>query len=130
MQGSRTGASLLARRWFLQQCGVGLGAVALRDMLRAADPLVPKQPHHEPTAKNVIFLFMGGGPSHLELFDYKPDLAKHAGTLPPDELLDGYRAAFIDPSSTLLGPKFKIRKARAERRRTLGIDPAHRLDRR
>ncbi len=110
MERSGRAGSLLARRWFLQQCGVGLGAVALRDMLCAADPLAPRQPHHEPTAKNVIFLFMGGGPSHLELFDYKPDLAKHAGTLPPDELLDGYRAAFIDPNSTLLGPKFKFAK--------------------
>lgn len=100
--------SPLARRWFLQQCGVGLGAVALRDMLQAADPLAPKQPHHAPTAKNVIFLFMGGGPSHLELFDNKPELAKHEGTLPPADLLDGYRAAFIDPNSTLLGPKFKF----------------------
>ena len=101
-------SSPLARRWFLQQCGVGLGAVALRDMLQAADPLAPKQPHHAPTAKNVIFLFMGGGPSHLELFDNKPELAKYEGTLPPANLLEGYRAAFIDPNSTLLGPKFKF----------------------
>ena len=68
----------------------------------------PKLPHHTPTAKNVIFLFMGGGPSHLELFDNKPELAKHEGTLPPEGLLEGYRAAFIDPNSTLLGPKFKF----------------------
>ena len=101
-------ASPLARRWFLQQCGVGLGAVALRQLLEAADPLAPKRPHHQPTAKNVIFLFMGGGPSHLELFDHKPELARHEGTLPPGDLLDGYRAAFIDPNSTLLGPKFKF----------------------
>ncbi len=105
---SHATSSPLARRWFLQQCGVGLGAVALRDMLQAADPLAPKQPHHAPTAKNVIFLFMGGGPSHLELFDNKPELAKHEGTLPPAGLLEGYRAAFIDPNSTLLGPKFKF----------------------
>ena len=105
---SHATSSPLARRWFLRQCGVGLGAVALRDMLQAADPLAPKQPHHAPTAKNVIFLFMGGGPSHLELFDNKPELAKHEGTLPPANLLEGYRAAFIDPNSTLLGPKFKF----------------------
>ena len=98
----------LARRWFLQQCGVGLGAVALRQLLQASDPMAPKQPHHKPTAKNVIFLFMGGGPSHLELFDHKPALAEHEGTLPPPDLLEGYRAAFIDPNSTLLGPKFKF----------------------
>ena len=110
MQGSKSGANAFARRWFLQQCGVGLGAVALRQMLQASDPLAPKQPHHKPTAKNVIFLFMGGGPSHLELFDNKPELSKHEGTLPPDGLLEGYRAAFIDPNSTLLGPKFKFSK--------------------
>ena len=110
MQGSRAAANPVARRWFLQQCGVGLGAVALRQMLHASDPLAPKQPHHKPTAKNVIFLFMGGGPSHLELFDNKPELAKHEGTLPPEGLLEGYRAAFIDPNSTLLGPKFEFSK--------------------
>ena len=108
MQGPRNAANPMARRWFLQQCGVGLGAVALRQLLHASDPLAPKQPHHKPTAENVIFLFMGGGPSHLELFDNKPELSKHEGTLPPDSLLEGYRAAFIDPSSTLLGPKFKF----------------------
>ncbi len=47
-------------------------------------------------------------PSHLELFDYKPHLAKFDGTLPPPELLKGYRAAFINPSSKLLGPRFKF----------------------
>lgn len=108
MQDPRFAANPIARRWFLQQCGVGLGSVALRQMLQASDPLAPKRPHHKPTAKNVIFLFMGGGPSHLELFDNKPDLTKHEGTLPPKELLDGYRAAFIDPNSTLLGPKFQF----------------------
>src|SRR5438045_5073682 len=53
---------------------------------------------------------MAGAPSHLELFDYKPELAKWNGKLPPAELVKGYRAAFINPSSTLLGPKFKFAK--------------------
>ena len=61
MQGPRNAANPMARRWFLQQCGVGLGAVALRQLLHASDPLAPKQPHRKPTAENVIFLFMGGG---------------------------------------------------------------------
>jgi hypothetical protein len=107
---------LLARRWFLQQCGVGLGAIALRDLLgpgalpaaALADPLAPKTPHYKPRAKRVIFLFMAGAPSHLELFDYKPELARLDGTLPPPSLLEGYRAAFINPSSKLLGPRFKF----------------------
>jgi hypothetical protein len=51
---------------------------------------------------------MAGAPSHLELFDYKPELARFNGTLPPPELLKGYRAAFINPNSKLLGPKFQF----------------------
>ncbi|HJQ78636.1 MAG TPA: DUF1501 domain-containing protein [Lacipirellulaceae bacterium] len=107
----------LARRWFLKECGVGLGAIALGQLAgvrpavaAAADPLAPKQPHFSPRAKNVIFLFMAGAPSHLELFDNKPQLAKYDGTLPPAELVKGYRAAFINPSSKLLGPRFKFAK--------------------
>src|SRR6266702_1628915 len=53
---------------------------------------------------------MAGAPSHLELFDYKPQLAKFDGTLPPPDLLKGYRAAFINPIAALLGPKFKFAK--------------------
>ena len=53
---------------------------------------------------------MAGAPSHLELFDYKPQLAKFDGTLPPPELLKGYRAAFINPNSKLLGPKFQFQR--------------------
>jgi len=106
----------LARRWFLQQCGVGLGTAALASLLseggyaatEPADPLGIRQPHFAPKAKRVIFLFMAGAPSHLELFDNKPQLAKFDGTLPPAELLQGYRAAFINPNSKLLGPKFKF----------------------
>jgi len=106
----------LARRWFLKECGVGLGSIALSQMggapaaAAATDPLAPKQPPLRPRAKNVIFLFMAGAPSHLELFDNKPQLAKYDGTLPPPELLKGYRAAFINPNSKLLGPKFKFAK--------------------
>jgi hypothetical protein len=73
-----------------------------------ADPLAARQPHYTPKAKSVIFLFMAGAPSHLELFDNKPQLAKFDGTLPPKDLVKGYRAAFINPNSTLLGPKFKF----------------------
>ena len=109
----------LSRRWFLQQCGVGLGAAALATLTgrpspaaepRPAGPMMPKAPHFAPKAKRVIFLFMAGAPSHLELFDPKPELAKHDGTLPPAGLLDGYRAAFINPNSKLLGPKFTFKK--------------------
>lgn len=105
---------VVTRRWFFHQCGVGLGAVALGHLLQergyaaveADSPLAPKRPHHVPRAKRVIYLFMAGAPSQLEMFDHKPVLAKFDGTLPPAGLLKGYRAAFINPQSRLLGPKF------------------------
>jgi len=111
----------ITRRWFFEQCGVGLGAIALGQLFAekgfaatvnpaSTDPLAPKQPHFPAKAKRVIFLFMAGAPSHLEMFDYKPQLAKFDGTLPPPDLLKGYRAAFINPNSKLMGPKFKFAK--------------------
>src|SRR6266853_398321 len=106
----------MTRRWFFKQCGVGLGAIALGELLRqngfaspaSDDPLSPKKPHHAPKAKRVIYLFMAGAPSHLELFDYKPELAKWNGKVPPAELVKGYRAAFINPNSKLLASKYKF----------------------
>ena len=106
----------LARRWFLHECGIGLGGLALNQLLgegqahAATTPGRSVGPHFQPRARNVIFLFMAGAPSHLELFDNKPQLAKYNGTMPPKELIEGYRAAFINPNSTLLGPKFKFKK--------------------
>jgi hypothetical protein len=102
----------LARRWFLKECGVGLGSIALGKLAgsvaSASSISALPRPHFAPRAKNVIFLFMAGAPSHLELFDYKPQLAKFDKTMPPAELLKGYRAAFINPNSKLMGPKFKF----------------------
>lgn len=104
----------IARRWFLRDGGVGLGTLALgqlattKSATAANDPLAVRAPHHAPRAKNVIYLFMAGGPSHLELFDNKPALAERDGQLPPPSLLEGYRAAFINPNSRFLGPKFKF----------------------
>ncbi len=104
---------LIARRWFLQQCGVGLGTLALGDMLApkamAREGGVGlKTPHFAPRAKRVIYLFMAGAPSQFELLDHKPVLTKFDGTLPPPELLKGYRAAFINPNSRLLGTRFNF----------------------
>jgi hypothetical protein len=82
------------RRDFLRQAGAGFGSIALaallaEDGLLAAEdapptnPLAPKKPHFDPKAKRVIFLFMAGGPSHLETFDPKPDLQRlHGEKLP------------------------------------------------
>jgi hypothetical protein len=109
-------ARFLSRRWFLQECGVGLAGIALGSLLAreaaarpaAQNPLAVRPPHHPPKAKRVIYMFQAGAPSHLELFDPKPELARRDGQLPPAELLKDYRAAFINPNSALLGPKYKF----------------------
>ena len=108
----------VTRRWFLQQCGVGLGSIALGGLfarnatatMAGTNPLAAKLPPLQAKAKRVIYLFQTGGPSHLEIFDNKPELAKWDGKLPPAELLKGYRSAFISPNSALLGPKFKFQR--------------------
>jgi hypothetical protein len=105
---------LLTRRWFLGDCAIGLGGIALNSLLQKEagaappSPLAPRQPHYPAKAKRVIYMFQAGAPSHLELFDHKPELAKRGGQLPPAELLKDYRAAFIKPNSALLAPKFKF----------------------
>jgi hypothetical protein len=67
------------RREFFTRAGSGLAGIALESMLRAEDPLAGRQPHHPPRAKSIIWLFMEGGPSHVDLFDYKPKLLDLAG---------------------------------------------------
>jgi hypothetical protein len=122
----RLSPSQLARRWFLRDCGVGLAAAAAHSLLardghaatsnakprtpNSSKPLAPKAPHFAPRAKRVIYMFQAGAPSHLELFDPKPELTKRDGQLPPAELLKDYRAAFIKPNSALLGPKYSFSK--------------------
>ncbi len=81
-------------------------------------------PHYAPKAKRVLFLFMAGAPSHLELFDNKPQLAKFDGTLPPAELLKGYRAAFIKPELEAARPQVQVRQARPVRHRALRVAAA------
>jgi len=83
-----------SRRDFLLQSGGGLGAIALASLLKdeaqaaggktAQNPLAPRKSHFEPRAKRVIYLFMHGGPSHVDLFDPKPELAKYSGQPLPD----------------------------------------------
>jgi hypothetical protein len=96
---------LQTRRHFFGQCGVSLGAAALASLFnegRAADdgaltnPLTPKKPHFPAKAKSVIFLFMAGGPSQLELFDHKPKLTELNGQPIPAEFIKGKRFAFMD----------------------------------
>ncbi|MDB6154132.1 MAG: hypothetical protein JWL90_2585 [Chthoniobacteraceae bacterium] len=111
----------VTRRHFFRECGVGVGKIALASLLtdsfspfsaRAAviDPLAPKQPHFPPKAKRVIHLFMAGAPSQLDLFDYKPELAKLQGKPLPPSVIGGQRYAFIRPDAAVLGPQFKFNK--------------------
>ena len=107
------------RRHFFSQCSMGLGSIALgsllgRDSARAngVNPFLPGKPHFTPQAKNVIYLFMGGGPSQLELYDWKPELAKRHGGDIPDEFVKGKRFAFMNSTfkqnNKLLGPVKKF----------------------
>src|ERR687891_31867 len=85
----------LTRRSFLTTTGVGLGSVALDALLNrdavAADKYrgLPDVPHHTPGAKRVIYLYMSGGPSHLETFDYKPKLAEMSNQPMPESFTKG-----------------------------------------
>ena len=112
-------ARLVTRRWFFRQCGVGLGSIALASLLRPdtvvgaaalepSNPLAPKQPQFKPRAKRVIYLFMGGAPSQLDLFDYKPGLAKYDGKPVPAEVVMGQKYAFIKPDAALYASEFKF----------------------
>ena len=78
----RPNSQQVSRRWFLNDCKVGLGAMALSQLMASSSladpssnhPLAPRQPHLPVRAKRAIYLFMAGGPSHLEMFDNKPKL--------------------------------------------------------
>jgi Protein of unknown function (DUF1501) len=110
------------RRHFLQTLGTGLGAMALGSLLGSCgqsgsssvanlmatdpyNPLAPRPPHFAPKAKSVIFLHMAGAPSQLELFDFKPELAKMDGQDCPPSLLEGKKFAFIRGVPKMLGPQ-------------------------
>lgn len=95
------------RRHFFHDCGLGIGKAALASLLvggatRAAGtdslvrPMAPRMPHFSPRAKAVIYLFMAGAPSQLELFDDKPKLRDYDGKPIPDEFVKGKRFAFMD----------------------------------
>ncbi len=88
---------------------MGLGGIALASLLDQrrllgaegaplVNPMAPKVPNFAPRAKNVIFLFMAGGPSQLDLFDYKPKLAELNGQPIPQSFIEGKRFAFMDSS--------------------------------
>ncbi|MBA2117036.1 DUF1501 domain-containing protein [Bremerella alba] len=104
------------RRHFFRNCGVGIGKIALASLLAQSSealaeepsPFTPKPTHFPAKAKRVIYLFMAGAPSQLELFDYKPKLAEMEGKPIPPSVIDGQRYAFIQPDAAVLGPRFKF----------------------
>ncbi len=107
------------RRHFLKRCSTGLGGIALASLLTPNELfagtsgksiVAPTVPHFLPKAKRVIYLHMAGGPSQLELFDYKPTLEKLDGKDCPESLLAGKRFAFIQGTPQMLGPKQQFRQ--------------------
>lgn len=93
----------LSRRHFLGRCSIGLGSMALASLTAQAaptmtNPLAPKPTHHAAKAKNVIFLFMAGGPSQLDMFEHKPLLTELNGKPIPESFTEGKRFAFMDSS--------------------------------
>lgn len=103
------------RRHFFRDCGVGVGRIALAsllaDSLRAdSNPMAAKQPHFPAKAKSIIYLFMAGGPSQLDLFQYKPKLKELDGQKPPESFLKGKRFAFMErmANQKMLGSPWKF----------------------
>jgi hypothetical protein len=95
----------LTRRQLFQRVGLGVGGLALANLLNNDLSAAPKNPfsHFAPKAKNVIYFHLVGAPSHLDLFDYKPELQKRNGELCPKEMFEGKQLAFIRSRPTLLG---------------------------
>ena len=110
----------ITRRHFFRNCQVGLGSMALASLLgnsgtgaaptgdRTTNPLAPRLGHHPAKATNVIFLFMAGGPSQLELFDPKPKLQELHGQVIPESYVKNKRFAFIKKDAKLLGTNRKF----------------------
>lgn len=93
----------LTRRTFFKEMGYGIGALALNNLLAENLLASPTVRRVAPKAKHVIFLFMAGAPSQLDMLDYKPELNKRTGEECPEELTKGERFAFIKGRPKLLG---------------------------
>ena len=105
-----------SRRDFFRQCAGGVGTIALANLLESegygatadTNALAPKPPMFAPKAKNVIFMFMEGGPSQLDLFDPKPELEKWDGKPLPASLTKDLQLAFIKPTAAVLASPRKF----------------------
>lgn len=113
----------VTRRYFFKQVGFGIGATALTSLLnqslfastatRAADPvnpMAPRPPMFPAKAKSIIYLFMAGAPSQVDLLDYKPKLQQLNGDPIPESFLKGQRFAFIKGDPRLLGSPYEFKK--------------------
>src|SRR5262245_46444601 len=111
------------RRHFFEECGAGIGKIALASLMTGAfrprtaaasipggNPMAPREAHFPSRVKSVIYLFMAGAPSQLDLFDYKPMLAKYEGQPIPAEIVKDQRYAFIRRDSSMLGPRYRFQK--------------------
>jgi hypothetical protein len=111
----QTGQQLRTRRSFLGASSIGFGAAALSTMLpaqTAADGTLPGLPHFAARAKRVIFLYMSGGPSHLELLDHKPELARRHLQAMPESFTRGQPIAQLQTATELkcFAPQFRFRR--------------------
>ncbi|PYV87054.1 MAG: sulfatase [Acidobacteria bacterium] len=106
----------ITRRYFFQECWSSVGAIALTSLLNETlfadfvDPMAPKKSHFPGKAKRVLFLGMSGGPSQLDLFDYKPKLKELHGKPIPKSIVGDQRYAFIKPDAPLRATERKFHK--------------------
>ena len=115
----------ITRRHFFANSGVSLGSLGLaamlakeglaaapsaRDVARLTNPMAPLEGHFQAKAKQVVYLFMAGGPSQLELFTPKPKLNEMSGQVIPESFVAGKRFAFLKKDATLLGSVRKFRQ--------------------
>jgi len=104
----------LTRRHFFQTAGFGLGSIALSSLFAqdqaSLNPMAPKRPHFAPKAKNIIYLFMMGAPSQLDLFDEKPKLRQYNNQPVPEDVVKGERFAFIKGVPKLLGSPYEFKR--------------------
>jgi Protein of unknown function (DUF1501) len=113
--------TITRRHFFRETSAFGIGALALSSLIderlfaagrsdRPGSDTGSTGPHYTPRAKRVIYLFMAGAPSQLDLFDPKPALVAHDGEEIPGELIQGERFAFIKKAPKLLASPFRFRK--------------------
>src|SRR3989449_5660792 len=118
----------VTRRHFFKQAGFGIGTAALSSLvnryafasgagaatadlaINSVNPLAPRPPMFPAKTKNIIYLFMAGAPSQVDLLDYKPKLQELDGQHIPESMVKGERFAFIKGVPKLLGSPYQFRK--------------------